>query len=136
MKSNPITDRVFDLASKTYKNLKLQELLDAAVERNQGRITNTGALAGNTGKFTGRSPKDKFSVLDDKTRDSVWWGDINQPFDPDKFDALLERVIGHYEGKEVFVRDAYACADTNYRLKVRVVNETPYQNLFDQMRMR
>lgn len=130
MKSHSITDRAFDLASKTNKNLSLQQLLDAAVARKEGKITSTGALAGDTGKFTGRSPKDKFSVADDKTNDEVWWGDINQKFDADKFDALLERVINHYNGKEIFVRDAYACADPKYRLKVRVVNETAYQNLF------
>lgn len=130
MKSHPITDRVFDIASKTNKNLSLDELLEAAVSRNEGRITSTGALAGDTGKFTGRSPKDKYSVLDDTTRDEVWWGNINQPFEPEKFDALLERVIQHYAGKEIFVRDAYACADPEYKIKVRVVNETAYQNLF------
>lgn len=130
MKSHPITDRVFDLASKTNKNLTLDQLLESAVARGEGRITSTGALAGDTGKFTGRSPKDKFTVADAKTNDEVWWGDINQKFDADKFDALLERVIQHYEGKEIFVRDAYACADPEYRLKVRVVNETAYQNLF------
>ncbi|MFT6112899.1 MAG: phosphoenolpyruvate carboxykinase (ATP), partial [Bacteroidia bacterium] len=59
MKSHPITDRVFDLASKTNKNLTLDELLDSAVARGEGKITSTGALAGDTGKFTGRSPKDK-----------------------------------------------------------------------------
>ncbi len=130
MKSHPITDRVFDIASKTNKNLSLDELLEAAVSRNEGRITSTGALAGDTGKFTGRSPKDKYSVLDDTTRDEVWWGNINQPFEPEKFDALLERVIQHYAGKEIFVRDAYACADPEYKINVRVVNETAYQNLF------
>lgn len=130
MKSHPITDRVFELASNAYVNLSLDELLKAAVARNEGKITSTGALAGDTGKFTGRSPKDKFSVLDETTKDEVWWGNINQPFAPEKFDALLEKVINHYKGKDIFVRDAYACADPNYRLKVRVVNETAYQNLF------
>ena len=130
MKSHPITDRVFDLASKTNKNLTLDQLLDSAVARGEGKITSTGALAGDTGKFTGRSPKDKFTVADSKTNDEVWWGNINHKFNGDKFDALLERVINHYEDKEIFVRDAYACADPEYRLKVRVVNETAYQNLF------
>ena len=130
MKSHIITDRVFSLASKINKNITLNELLHAALENGEGKITSTGALAGDTGKFTGRSPKDKFTVLDDTTKNRVWWGDINQPFDSEKFDALLERVINHYQDKEIFVRDAYACADTDYRLKVRVVTETAYQNLF------
>jgi phosphoenolpyruvate carboxykinase (ATP) len=130
MKSHYITDRVFELASKTNKNLNLDELLKYSVANGDGKITSTGALAGDTGKFTGRSPKDKFTVSDELTKDQVWWGDINQPFSKDKFDALLERVIQHYEGKEIFVRDVYACADPKYRLSVRVVTETAYQNLF------
>lgn len=130
MKSHPITDRVFDLASKTNKNLTLNQLVEAAVSRGEGTMTSTGALAGDTGTFTGRSPKDKFSVYDDTTKDEVWWGGINQKFDADKFDNLLEKVLQHYKGKEIFVRDAYACADQRYRINVRVVNETAYQNLF------
>lgn len=130
MKSNPITDRVISTASKANINLNLDELLKAAVDRNEGVITDKGALAADTGRFTGRSPKDKFTVKDAKTADTVWWGNINQPYDGDKFEALMEKVIAHYEGREIFVRDAYACADPNYRLKVRVVTETAYQNLF------
>ena len=80
MKSHYITDRVFELASKTNENLSLDELIQSSVANGEGRITSTGALAGDTGKFTGRSPKDKFTVKDDITKDQVWWGDINQPF--------------------------------------------------------
>ena len=130
MKSHYITDRVFELASKTNENLSLDELIQSSVANGEGRITSTGALAGDTGKFTGRSPKDKFTVKDDITKDQVWWGDINQPFSSDQFDALLERVINHYQDKEIFVRDVYACADPKYRLSIRVVTETAYQNLF------
>ncbi|MBR9859704.1 phosphoenolpyruvate carboxykinase (ATP) [bacterium] len=130
MKSNPITDRVIANSGKAHINLSMDELLAAAISRKEGTLTDKGALAADTGKFTGRSPKDKFTVEDDLTRDTVWWGDINQPYDKEKFDALLEKVIEHYEGKEIFVRDAYACADPNYRLNVRVVNESAYQNLF------
>ena len=130
MKSHFLTDRIFELASKTNENLNLEQLLEAAVFRNEGKITSTGALAGDTGKFTGRSPKDKFTVADNLTQDRVWWGKINQPFSSEKFDALLERVIQHYKGKEIFVRDVYACADPAYQISVRVVTETAYQNLF------
>ena len=130
MKSHYITDRVFELASKTNENLSLDELIQSSVANGEGRITSTGALAGDTGKFTGRSPKDKFTVKDDITKYQVWWGDINQPFSSDQFDALLERVINHYQDKEIFVRDVYACADPKYRLSIRVVTETAYQNLF------
>ena len=60
----------------------------------------------------------------------VWWGDINIPFDPDKFDKLYDKVVAYLSGKEVYVRDCYACADEDYRLNIRVVNEYPWSNLF------
>ncbi len=80
MKSHFLTDRIFELASKTNENLNLEQLLEAAVFRNEGKITSTGALAGDTGKFTGRSPKDKFTVADNLTQDRVWWGKLINHF--------------------------------------------------------
>ena len=130
MKPHYITDRVFELASKTNKNLNLNQLINSSISNGEGRITSTGALAGDTGKFTGRSPKDKYTVKDAVTENKVWWGDINRPFSSDQFDALLERIILHYKDKEIFARDVYACADPKYRLSIRVVTETAYQNLF------
>ena len=84
----------------------------------------------NTGKFTGRSPKDKFTVKDNITEHSVDWGDVNIPVTPDVFDRLCVKVCGYLAGKEVWVRDSYACADPAYRLNILVVNETPWANLF------
>ncbi len=130
MKQHPITDRVMSLAGAVNVQLSPDELIQKALDRNEGVLTDNGALAADTGEFTGRSPKDKFCVYDEKTADSVWWGTINNRFEDAHFDALLEKVIQHYEGKEIFVRDAYACADPNYRLNIRVVTETAYQNLF------
>src|SRR5690606_38329840 len=84
----------------------------------------------NTGKFTGRSPKDKFTVKDEKTENSVDWGDINIPVSPEVFDKLFDKVCNYLTDKEVWIRDAYACADPAYRLNIRVVNEAPWANLF------
>ena len=72
----------------------------------------------------------KFIVCDAETEKNVWWGDINIKFDPEKFDRLYNRVMGYLTGREIYVRDCYACADPEYRLNVRVVTETPWQNLF------
>src|SRR5690606_25608315 len=83
-----------------------------------------------TGKFTGRSPKDKFTVKDAETENSVDWGDVNIPIASDVFDKLYDKVCAHFKDKEVWVRDAYACADPAYRLNIRVINETPWANLF------
>lgn len=115
-----------------YWNLNSAELVEETINRGEGVLTDTGALAVDTGEFTGRSPKDKFAVLDEKTKDSVWWGDVNFKFDPEKFDRLYSRVTAYLSGKEVYVRDAYACADPRYRLNIRVVNETPWANLFSK----
>jgi len=96
----------------------------------QGIENSTGALAINTGEFTGRSPKDRFIVKDTITKDKVWWGNINIPFEPKAFDALFNKVTTYLSNKEVFVRDSYVCSDSNYRLNVRVVTETAWANLF------
>jgi phosphoenolpyruvate carboxykinase (ATP) len=125
---------VADLGLKNIKaaywNLTPAELIARTIKDGQGVLTDTGALAVDTGEFTGRSPKDKFVVYDEKTKDSVWWGDINNRFDESKFDALYNRVTAYLEGKEIFVRDAYACADPAYKLTIRVATEYSWSNLF------
>src|SRR5436190_20282339 len=113
-----------------YWNLSPSELVEETLILGQGLLTDTGALAVDTGKFTGRSPKDKFIVCDELTENSVWWGDINIKFDPAKFDRLYEKVTAYFQGRTIYVRDSYACADPNYRLNIRVVTESPWQNMF------
>ena len=113
-----------------YWNITPAELVEETICSGEGILTDTGALAVDTGEFTGRSPKDKFIVCDEKTENSVWWGDINIKFDPKKFDKLYNRVTAYLSGKDVFVRDAYACADPKYRINIRVVTEYPWSNLF------
>ncbi|MCX6291482.1 MAG: phosphoenolpyruvate carboxykinase (ATP) [Bacteroidetes bacterium] len=113
-----------------YWNLSAAELVEETIIRGEGILTDTGALAVDTGKFTGRSPKDKFIVYDDITANTVWWGDINIKFSPEDFDRLYDRVCAYLQGKTVYVRDAYACADPQYRMNIRVVTESPWQNLF------
>jgi len=113
-----------------YWNLTPAELVEEAILRGDGELTDTGAFTVDTGEFTGRSPKDKFVVCDAETENSVWWGDINIKFDPEKFDKLYDRMCAYLTNREVYVRDCYACADPEYRLNIRVVNETPWMNLF------
>jgi len=111
-------------------NLSPEELVNTTLSLGQGVLNDTGALCVSTGKFTGRSPKDKFTVKDAITEHSVDWGDVNIAMLPDTFDKLYDKVCAYLTGKEVWVRDAYACADPTYRLNIRVVNETPWANLF------
>jgi phosphoenolpyruvate carboxykinase (ATP) len=118
----------------TDANIKYQlppeELHAISIEKGIGKETSSGALAVNTGKFTGRSPKDRFIVKDAITEDLIWWGDINIPFEPNHFDKLYNKVTSYLSGKEIFVRDCYACADENYKLNIRVINEYPWSNQF------
>lgn len=116
--------------SGAYWNLNVSELVEETLLNGEGTLTDTGALAVDTGEFTGRSPKDKFIVDDKLSKDTVWWGDVNFKFDSDKFDRLYNRVTAYLSGKEIYVRDCFACADPAYRLNIRVVTESAWANLF------
>lgn len=110
--------------------LSPDQLHDIAISKGQGVETSTGALAVNTGEFTGRSPQDRFIVKDNITKHQVWWSNINIPFEPEAFEKLYHKVTAYLSNKEVFVRDCYACADENYKLNIRVINEYPWSNMF------
>lgn len=110
--------------------LSPKELHGVTLEKDMGKEASSGALAVNTGEFTGRSPMDRFIVKDDITKDKIWWGNINIPFEGEKFDKLYDKVINYLNEKELFVRDCYACADETYKLNIRVINEYPWSNMF------
>ncbi len=113
-----------------YWNLDAPQLITETLLRKQGVLTSTGALAVNTGEFTGRSPKDKYIVKDAITENTVWWGDVNHPFDPQKFDRLHQKMLKHFENKDIFIRDAYVCVHPGYRVNIKIITETPWANLF------
>lgn len=115
---------------KVYWNLSSAELIEHSIEQEEGILTNTGALLIRTGEFTGRSPQDRFIVKDEKTAETVDWGAVNKPFDADKFDSLWNKVTAFLQGRDLFVRDAYACADDNYRLSLRLVAQKPWSAMF------
>jgi len=112
-------------------NISREALMEKTIVLGQGVLNSTGALCISTGEFTGRSPKDKFTVKDELTSDVVDWNNINQPFSPENFDALQAKVTAFLDSRsEVFVRDVTACADPTYSINVRVVTETPWASLF------
>lgn len=117
-------------SDKALYQLNVAQLVEEALLNGEGTLADSGALAVDTGAFTGRSPKDRFIVDDDVTRDIVWWGDINIRFAEDNFDKLLKKLTAHLEQKKFYVRDACVCADESQRMNVRVITETAYQNLF------
>jgi len=119
-----------DNTKNVFYQLPVSELVEHALANHEGRLSDTGALAADTGKFTGRSPKDRFLVEDSLTKDSVWWGEINQRMSPANFEALFSKVAAHLSDKIIYVRDCAAGADPAYQIDLRVVTETAYQSIF------
>ncbi|MEJ1990329.1 MAG: phosphoenolpyruvate carboxykinase [Maritimibacter sp.] len=112
-----------------YYNLLEPQLMEQAVARGEGNIGKGGAMLVSTGKFTGRSPNDKFVVRTPDVEDTVWW-ENNQPMDPEAFDQLYADMVAHMQGKEYFVEDLYGGADPEHRLNVRLVAELAWHGLF------
>ena len=117
-------------AKAIHYQLSPAELIESTVNLKEGFLTDTGALAIDTGAFTGRSPKDRFIVDDHISHDAVHWGHVNYKFDGAHFNMLVHKMTDYLSDKEIFVRDAAACADKDYQLGVRVITETAYQSLF------
>lgn len=119
-----------EVVGRAHWNLPPAKLILQTLLRGEGVLTDSGALAIQTGEFTGRSPKDRFLVKDNLTGERVDWGDINQPMSSEAFQTLLHDVQSHLEGKSVFVKDAAVGADARYRIPVRVVTEKAWSSLF------
>jgi len=114
----------------TFWNLLPEELVEHSIHRNLGILASNGALVVNTGKFTGRSPQDRFIVKDEITADQVDWGAINKPFDPEKFDLIHKKMIKWLEDKDVFVNDGFAGSDEEFRYSIRVIAQYPWSAQF------
>src|SRR5690554_1051666 len=108
----------------------IAELVEHAVHVGEGQLADSGALAADTGKFTGRSPGDRFIVKDEITAEHVWWGKVNQAISQAHYEQLYKQVTEYLGGKELFVRDAIACADPRHQLTLRAVTESAYQSIF------
>jgi phosphoenolpyruvate carboxykinase (ATP) len=115
---------------KVHRNLQPALLVEAALRRGEAELAAKGSLVADTGKRTGRSPKDKYAVKDAITESKVDWGKVNLPFSPEKFDALYARVVEYLQGKELFVQDLFCGADPLYQLPIQIINEYAWHNLF------
>src|SRR5229473_5584285 len=113
-------------------NQSMPVLYEHAVRRGEGEVVAGGAFSVRTGRFTGRTPRDKYIVEEPGTTDTVAWGKINQPVDPARFDSLHQRMHAYLQGRELFVQDLYAGADQAYRLPVRVVTDSAWHSLFSR----
>ena len=118
------------IGSNIIYNSKPEDLYEIILSKKMGVLTNDRVLSVNTGKFTGRSPKDRYIVKDEITKDKVWWGDINKPLSAKVFDSLFDKVSKYMGGKDLYVRDSSVCALEKSRIKVRSVCELPWSDLF------
>jgi len=118
--------------SSIHRNLPVAKLVDIAIQKNEGIVTATGSLSVKTGKYTGRSPDDRYIIFDDETHENVNWGDINHQFPTGKFDKIFEKMKNFVDGKELYVFDGFVGADKENRLAIRVINDHAWQNLFSR----
>ena len=126
-----LQDLGLNLDSNLHYQLAASELVEQTIALGQGVLNDTGALCIQTGEFTGRSPNDKFIVKDAITENTIDWNKFNIAIDEKYFHQLKKKLLDYLGKKEeVWVRDAYACADPAYRLNIRVINENPWSNLF------
>ena len=116
--------------SVVYRNLEPAQLTEEAIKRGEGSLSSTGALVVTTGKYTGRSPKDKFIVDTAGVHNEIAWGSVNRPISREKFDAIKAKMIAYMEGKPIYLFDGFAGADKKYTKKFRIINELASQNMF------
>ena len=113
-----------------YRNLPTPDLYEQIVQRREGLIAHLGPVVVRTGHHTGRSPDDKFIVREESSQDKIWWSKANKPFEPARFDALYNRLLAYLQGKDIFIQDCYAGADSRYRIPIRIITEFAWHNLF------
>ena len=113
-----------------HQNLAPAMLVQEALKRGEGELAANGALSVRTGKYTGRSPEDRFIVETETTKETVDWGKVNKPISLADYEAIKRRQMAFLEGRDVFVFEGFIGTDPKYRLAVRVVNQYAWQNLF------
>jgi len=117
-------------ANTVWWNLSTPALYEHALQRREALLAHLGPLVVRTGQYTGRSPKDKYIVREPSSQDKVWWGDVNQSFDPGRYDLLRARLMAYLQGKDLYVQDCSVGADPAYRMPIRVITETAWHSLF------
>jgi phosphoenolpyruvate carboxykinase (ATP) len=116
--------------ARVHRNLSVPALYEEAIRRREGLLAAHGPLVCSTGPHTGRSPNDKFIVREPSSAERVWWGAVNRPIAPEHFDALHQSLLAYLDGKEIFVLDAAAGADPEYRVPIRIITEHAWHSLF------
>ena len=126
-----LNDQGIETGAELHWNLTTAPLVEYAVQRNEGLLAKDGPLVVRTGKHTGRSAQDRFIVRNATSESTVWWGKTNRPMDPEAFDRLYEDFTEALGGKDkLFVADLYGGSQPEHRVRVRVINEFAWHNLF------
>ena len=121
----------FGLKPKTvYRNLPIEKLVEHTIANNEGVMGMNGATMCNTGKFTGRSPKDKYFVDEGEASKNIWWGPVNQKVTEETFDKLMAKAVAHFDGADCYLFDGHAGADNDYSLPIRVVTKKAWHAHF------
>lgn len=127
--SNPLNELL--TAGHVHVQLSVPQLVEKVLTRKEGILTSTGAVQATTGKYTGRSPKDKYIVEEPSTQDKIDWGPVNQPISAEVFDRLYNKVLNYLKDQEeLFVFKGFAGADKKHQLPIQVINELAWHNLF------
>lgn len=133
MNSVSIPNKLTELlkGNNIHVQLSVPQLVEKVLHRQEGSLTSTGAVCATTGKYTGRSPKDKYIVEEASTKDKIDWGSVNQPISEEVFSNLYDKVLNYLTDKEeLFVFKGFAGADSKHRLPIQVINEYAWHNLF------
>ena len=117
-------------AKNVYRNLSVPRLVEDALIKGEGILTSRGALSVKTGKYTGRSPKDKYIVDTKSVHDNISWGSVNRPISKEKFETIKKEMCAFLKNKNIYIFDGFAGAEKKYQKKIRIINEMPSQNLF------
>lgn len=117
-------------SKRIHYNLPISQLTEMSINRKESFLANNGALVVNTGKFTGRSPKDKFTVNQNPSNKNIWWGEINQKLSPKNWNIIKKKVANYLNNKEIFIFDGYVGNDKKHRIPVRVISEFAWHSLF------
>ena len=113
-----------------YRNLTAPQLVEKALKNGEGILSSTGALVVNTGKYTGRSPDDKYIVDCPSVHDDIAWGNVNRPMKKENFDIIKSKMLAYLQNRELYIFDGFAGADKKYSKSFRIINELASQNLF------
>jgi phosphoenolpyruvate carboxykinase (ATP) len=125
-----LSEHGLDPAAKAHFHPTTARLYTDALRRGDGKLAEGGPLVVDTGRYTGRTPKDKFVVREPGSEGRVWWGEINQPISEEHYEGLRDKITSYLERRDVYVVDAFAGADPAHRISVRVITDSPYHALF------